>query len=258
MARSCLSCHTVKQSPASAPLHPWVWPAWPWQRILVDFAGPFLGEMFFLAVDAHSKWGEVYPMLQTSASKNVELLRHLFATYGLPEQLVSDNGPQFVSEEFRQFTRGNGIRHIRSSPYHPSSNGLAERFVRTFKESMKAMRYENLSLNHKLEMFLLRQRTTPQATTRQPPCVLFLGWQVRTRLDLLRPGSTSQVASRQAVQKDQHDQHALLCLFVCSYYNNNNNHHRILSIIYMTSAYVSQTGGEEPELIELDSCIART
>ena len=207
-ARSCLSCQAVKQSPAAAPLHPWVWPSRPWQRVHVDFAGPFMGKMFLLAVDAHSKWGEVYPMLKTTTSKTIELLRHMFAAYGLPEQLVLDNGPQFVSEEFRQFTRGNGIKHIRSSPYHPASNGLAERFVRTFKESMKAMKNENLSLNHKLENFLLRQRTTPQATTRQSPCALFLGRQVRTRLDLLRPELASQVEGRQAVQKEQHDHHA--------------------------------------------------
>ena len=92
----------------------------------MDVAGPFMGKMFLLAVDAHSKWGEVYPMLKTTTSKTIELLRHMFAAYGLPEQLVSDNGPQFMSEEFRQFTRGNGIKHIRSSPYHPASNGLAE------------------------------------------------------------------------------------------------------------------------------------
>ena len=149
-ARSCLSCQAVKQSPAATPLHPWVWPARPWQRVHVDFAGPFMGKMFLLAVDAHSKWGEVYPMLKTTTSKTIELLQHMFAASRLPEQLVSDNGPQFVSEEFRQFTRGNGIKHIRSSPYHPASNGLAERFVRTFKESMKAMKNENLSLNQKL------------------------------------------------------------------------------------------------------------
>ena len=144
VAHSCLSCQAVKQAPVAAPLHPWVWPSRPWERVHVDFAGPFLGKMFFLAIDANSKWGEVYPMVHTSSSKTIELLRHLFASYGLPKQLVSDNGPQFTSEEFKRFMKGNGIRHIRCAPYYPASNGLAERFVRSFKEAMKAAKHDGL------------------------------------------------------------------------------------------------------------------
>ena len=59
LAKSCLSCQSIKTTPPVAPLHPWVWPTKPWQRIHVDFAGPFMGRMFLLAVDAHSKWPEV-------------------------------------------------------------------------------------------------------------------------------------------------------------------------------------------------------
>ena len=50
--KSCMSCQAVKQAPAAAPLHPWAWPTKPWQRVHVDFAGHFLGSMYFLAVDA--------------------------------------------------------------------------------------------------------------------------------------------------------------------------------------------------------------
>ena len=89
--------------------------------------------MFLIVVDAHSKWQEVIQMSSITTSKTVEALQVLFAKYGLPEQLVSDNGPQFTSEDFSQFMRMNGIKHIRSAPYHPSSNGLAECFVQTFK-----------------------------------------------------------------------------------------------------------------------------
>ena len=84
------------------------------------------------------KWPEVIEMSTTTSEKTIEVLRQLFARYGLPEQLVSDNGTQFTSEEFTTFTKANGIKHIRCTPYHPSSNGLAERFVQTFKRAMKA------------------------------------------------------------------------------------------------------------------------
>ena len=96
---------------------------------------------------------------------------------GLPEQLVSDNGPQFTSEEFTKFMRSNGIKHIRCSPYHPSSNGAVERLVRTFKQAMKASHRDHLSPQQRLENFLLSYRTTPHATTGKSPCTLFLGYQ---------------------------------------------------------------------------------
>lgn len=188
-----------------APLHPWVWPSCPWQRVNVDFDWPFLGKIFFLVMDAHSKWGEVYQMTQTTATKTVEVLRHLFASYGFPDKLVSDNGPQFVSEEFRHFMQGNGIRHIRCAPYHPASNGLVERFVRTFKEAMKAGKNDRLPLTHRLENFLFTYRTTPYATTQRTPCSLFLSRTVRTRLDLLRPNLEDRVTAKQTVQKGEHD-----------------------------------------------------
>ena len=85
----------------------------------MDFAGPVSGKMWFLLMDAHSKWPEVYEMTSTTAQKTIEIVRHIFASYGLPEQLVSDNGPQFVAKEFEEFMLNNGIKHIRSAPYHP-------------------------------------------------------------------------------------------------------------------------------------------
>ena len=94
-------------------------------------------------------------MTSTSAAKTITMLRHLFAAYGLPEQVVSDNGPQFISEEFQTFLKGNGVKHIRSAPYHPSSNGAVERFIQTFKQSMKASLHDGRSLSHRLANFLL-------------------------------------------------------------------------------------------------------
>ena len=94
------------------------------------------------------KWREVIEMSNTTSEKTIEVLQQLFVWYGLPEQLVSDNGAQFTSEEFVTFTKANGIEHIRCVPYHPSSNGLAERFVQTFKRTMKASQHDGKSLQH--------------------------------------------------------------------------------------------------------------
>ena len=59
VVHSCLPCQAVKGSPPSAPLHPWVWPDKPWQRVHLDFAGPFYGKSYLIAIDANSKWPEV-------------------------------------------------------------------------------------------------------------------------------------------------------------------------------------------------------
>ena len=201
MAKSCAQCLAVKQGPASAPLHPWVWPIRPWQRVHVDFAGPFLSRM---VVDAHSKWPEVFEM---TATKTIAVLRHLFASYGLPEQLVSDNGPQFVSADFGSFFRENGVNHVRCAPYHPSSNGAAERFFRTFKQAMKASKHDGRTVSHCLENFLLSYRTTPHATTGVAPATLFLGRSLRIRLDILKPNVELTVQAQQSAQKERHDKH---------------------------------------------------
>ena len=96
-AKACQACHSNKNAPPKAPLCPW---RWPWNRIHLDFAGPVGGKMLLIVTDAHSKWPEVQVMTTTTASKTIEVLREMFARYGIPEYLVSDNGPQFVSAAF--------------------------------------------------------------------------------------------------------------------------------------------------------------
>lgn len=65
--------------------------------------------MFLLLIDEHSKWPEIVEMPSTTASQTVDVLHQIFARYGIPEQIVSDNGPQFVLEEFSKFMKENAI-----------------------------------------------------------------------------------------------------------------------------------------------------
>ena len=154
--------------------------------------------MFLMLVDAHSKWPEVHKMRSTTTKSTVQVLRHLFSSYGLPRQIVTDNGPQFTSQEFAKFMKENGIKHTKCLPYHLSSNGLAERFVQTFKQAMKAGKSDQMSLDHRLTNFLLGYRSIPHATTNQTPCPLFLKREIRTRLDLLKPSCSDHVLKQQS------------------------------------------------------------
>ena len=206
--QDCLPCQAARNAHAPVPLHPWLWPTKPWQRIHVDFADSFLGRMFLVVVDAHAKWPEVIPMSSTTTSTTINELRHLFTAYGIPKQLVSDNGLQFTSEEFSTFCKQNGVKHIRCTLYHPALNGLAERFVQTFKRAMKASSEDKTSFNQRLTNFLLTYRCTPHATTGEAPCQLFMGRKLRTRLNLMQPSSEERVQAKQAQQKYDHDKHA--------------------------------------------------
>ena len=211
LAKSCPECAAVKQAPARAPLHPWIWPSRPWQRIHLDFAGPFLEKFFLVVVDAHSKWAEVVEMPKTSTARTISVLRQLFATHGIPEQIVTDNGSQFTSEDFANFVKSNGIQHSLSSPYHPASNGEA---VRTFKEAMKTSKNNGLTFAHRMNNFLLTYRTTPHSTTGTPPSELLMGCALRTRWDIMKPDVGQRVCWRQAKQKEGKDQNTKLRHFV--------------------------------------------
>ena len=210
IAKACIPCQNHRHAPTPANLHPWTWPTKPWQRIHIEFAGPFLGKSFLVIVDAHSKWPEIFEMKSTTATNTIETLRRLFSSHGLPQQVVSDNGPQFIAEEFAQFLNSNGIRHIRCSPYHPSSNGAVERFIQTFKQSMKASENDGRSLSHRISNFLLSYRATPHSTTNRAPCSLLLNRTIRTRLSLVYPDVEHKVLDKQTDQETQHNQHAKL------------------------------------------------
>ena len=203
--KSCIQCKSVQSAPPPAPLHPWIWPSQPWDRIHIDYAGPFLNRMYLVVVDAHSKWPEIIQMSSTTAERTIEELRKLFSCYGLPRQLVSDNGPQFVAEEFQVFLKKNGIKHIRSAPYHPSSNGLAERFVQSFKRALTATGDQKKSIQQRISTFLLTYRSTNHGTTGIPPCELFLKRPMRTVFDLLRPDVQGNTLEKQVKQKEKHD-----------------------------------------------------
>ena len=205
VVKSCLPCQSIRNKPPLTSLHLWNWPSQPWRRLHLDFLGPFLGATFLIVVDAYSKWLEVIPMSSTTAERTITELRKLFATHGLPTQVVTDNGAQFTSQEFGEFLKLNGIQHYKSAPYHPATNGEAERYVQTFKQAMRAAKGDSGTLSTKLMRFLLSYRTTPNATTGVSPAELLFGRTLRTLLNLLRPDISTKVQDKQASQKQYHD-----------------------------------------------------
>ena len=132
-------------------------------------------------------------MGSTTSAQTIVALREIFARFGLPRQLVSDNGPQFSSEEFELFLSSNGVKHLPTAPYHPASNGEAERFVQTVKQALRSGLQKGVPLERALASFLLQYRVTPHATTGVSPSTMFFGRSLRTRLDLLKPDVGARV-----------------------------------------------------------------
>ncbi len=159
--------------------------------------------MFLIIIDAHSKWIEIFKTSGSDSTTTINCLRSTFARLGLPNTVVSDNGPSFISLDFESFLRSNGVCHVTSTPYHPQSNRLAERMVQTFKSSMKKQKDGSVDLQ--LAQFLISYRNTPQTTTGETPAEMMFGRQLRTRLDLIHPDMENDIRKKQQKQKEQFD-----------------------------------------------------
>ncbi|XP_030368972.1 uncharacterized protein K02A2.6-like [Scaptodrosophila lebanonensis] len=135
LASTCDICKRNNSSPVKQ-YQSWPKATTPWERIHIDFAGPIFNSMWLICVDAYSQFPFVTELSSTTSQSTIAALTDIFAIEGYPKTLVSDNGPQLTSETFKDFCNKHGITHITTAPFHPASNGLAERFVQTFKTSV--------------------------------------------------------------------------------------------------------------------------
>ncbi|KAL0810732.1 hypothetical protein ABMA28_010054 [Loxostege sticticalis] len=198
--RACGVCAAHADSPPHQAPRLWPWPPKPWTRIHIDFLGPIYNKMYLVVIDSSSKWIEVYQVPSTAASTTITKLRELWARFGIPRQVVSDNGPPFSSHEFNIFLSEDSVEHIVTAPYHPSSNGAAENAVRTVKTVIKKAVSEGKNVDTALSTFLLYYRNIEHSTTGVSPAVAMLGRRLRTKLDLLKPDIGAKVHSAQKRQ----------------------------------------------------------
>ena len=146
--RECLK--TLQQRPQ--PLNSTPLPILPWQKVGSDLF-EWQQSNYLLVVDYYSRFIEIARLNRTTTAEVVMHLKSIFARHGIPETLVSDNGPQYSSQEFSEFAKEYEFRHITSSPYHPQGNGEAERAVGTVKGLLKK--------NNDPYKALMMYRTTP-------------------------------------------------------------------------------------------------
>ena len=157
--------------------------------------------MLLIIVGSHSKYIDDHVSTSATTAATPDKLHQTFATHGLPVSIVSDNGSAYTSSEFASFCAHNGIKHTLVSPYHPASNGLAERAVQTVKVGLK--KQSGGSLEQRLYRFLFQYRITPHSTTGQSPAQLLMNRRVRSRLDLTSPDTSNRVLAGQATSVDR-------------------------------------------------------
>ena len=141
--------------------------------------------MFLILVDTNTRWVEIHIVNSNSAEVTIKKMRATIAVLGLPQTLVTDNSPQLTSGQFTQFTKNNRIKHVTSSPYHPSTNGLAERTVQTSKEGMRQQ--TTASIEIRIAKFLFAYCNTPHSTTGMSPAVMIFNRLLRCYLGILKP-----------------------------------------------------------------------
>lgn len=201
MVENCAVC--AKEQPIShEPLLPSSFPDRPWERIAMDLCS-HNGRTYIIVVDYFSRWVEFRPIISESTRGTINALKSVFSVHGIPDVAVSDNGPQFSSKEFRQFTKDYGFTHVTSSPKYPASNGEAERAVRTFKELLK----KNVE---DIYLALLVHRSTPLLNGLSPS-ELLMRRKLRSPLPILpkklKPGiSTSQMTRVRESEKYYREQ----------------------------------------------------
>ena len=194
----CSICQSVKPEQTSEPLQPHPVPYRPWQRVATDLF-TFENRNYFVLVDYYSNFIELDYLADTSSQTVIHKLKMHFARHGVPDYVVSDNGPQYTSSEFRRFATTWKFKHVTSSPHYPQANGMAESAVKTCKTIMKK------ALLSKSDPYLglLDHHNTPTAATGMSPCQRLFGRRAKTLLPFSEPLLKTEQTVSDLLKKDR-------------------------------------------------------
>ena len=202
--KTCHGCQLVGLPTPPEPIQSTEFPNQPWQQLAADLMGPLpSGEYIFVVVDYYSRYFECDILRSVVSSKIIESLEKMFSVHGLPLSIKTDNGPQFISDEFEAYLRGNAIQHKTSTPLWPQANGEVERQNRSLLKVLRIAHAEKRNLHIEMRKYLLAYRTTPHSTTGQTPAKLLFGREIRSKIPELReiPPVDSQARDRDAEMK---------------------------------------------------------
>ena len=171
-----------------------------WSKLAMDIVGPIAvlpyHQRFVISlVDYTSKWLEIRLVAHPDSNNVIKFLTDVFAREGLPCELVTDNGVQFVSLEMESFLRNMGIKHKRCSLYHPQGNGMVERMNRMIMECVRGAALSKLDVENSIRAMLRAHRNTPNGCTGLTPFSALRG---RKAIDRLCPAWLKKFAVRKS------------------------------------------------------------
>ena len=154
-----------------------------WQKLATDFWGPFPnGHELLVVQDRKSRFVVVYEVTTTAGEYVIPKLEELFSLIGIPEELLSDNGPPFNGQEFAEFAAFMGFKHRKITPEHPQANGMAEKFMVSLGKVIRNAQSEQRCWRSELQAFLRSYRSTPHRTTGVAPSEALFGNNHTSRL----------------------------------------------------------------------------
>ena len=182
----CITCQAVGKPQPPEPLRMTEMPKLPWTTVHVDFYGPLpTSEYLLVVVDRYSRFPEVEIVHSTRASTVIPKLDKIFSVHGIPDIIISDNGPPFNGDEYTRYTRALGIEAKFSTPYWPQGNATVERFMQPLGKALKTAQVEGRPWKQELNRFLLQYRTTPHCTTGVPPSELLFNRTVKGKIPVI-------------------------------------------------------------------------
>ena len=204
--RSCMACQkTSQRKPPRAPLHPLPIITEPFSRIAMDIIGPLprsrSGKRYVLVIcDYATRYPEAVPLRSIDAEHVAEELVVLFSRVGIPREILTDQGSNFVSQLLTEMYRLLHVHPIRTTPYHPQTDGLVERFNQTLKSMLRrTATEEGKDWDRLIPYLLFAYREVPQSSTGFSPFELLYGRSVRGPLDVLHESWTAREASEESV-----------------------------------------------------------
>ena len=164
----------------------------PMERFGIDITGPHpvssKGNKYILtAIDYFSRWAEALPIRNQEAVTVAEaLMVNVFSRFGMPRQILTDQGPCFESNLFKELCKLMEIDKIRTTPYRPQGNGMIERFHRTLNMMIgKVVSERQKDWDIHVPYVMAAYRSTEHEATQRTPNFLFLGRENHTPLDLI-------------------------------------------------------------------------
>ena len=188
--KSCVACQasTSPNKSTKTPLEMSPLPPGPWLHVSIDFLGPIMQSKYVLVlIDEYSRYPVVSVVKSTMGDVVIPRLKEIFAMFGTPSIIKTDNGPPFSSEKFREFSIQIGSKHRRITPYWPNANAEAERFMKPLMKAIRTAYITNVPWEQALSGFLQNYRSTPHPSTGKPPAELMFGRNLKTGLPQLTP-----------------------------------------------------------------------